>query len=344
MEEEKSRTCQNCGEPFEPTCHTTRQKFCSDSCRVQYNNAKRYFDVAPNVCPNCGETIEHGGMKGNRRRFCNEKCRRTYNDMKRQEKQRAAAEVQSQRVCPNCGKDFKAEWKSGTRQRFCCDACRITYWDAYHKVNPLEKLLRCIYCGQEFQRGKHNGVKYCSRNCYLQAAAKTHIEQRCAWCGEAFPCYARDNRRYCGRSCANATRHAKFRAAQGTRLITTRQPKAWRHQLALLAKNTRDAANNGCILLACGARSIGSQDLLSDIIRYELKRDPFNGDRYVFCDGNKLKWIEWDGAAFCVGSRRAERGTYPWPSAKDGDWMEITEREFAFLRSKSIGEKSEEIP
>ena len=82
---------------------------------------------------------------------------------------------------------------------------------------------------------------------------------------------------------------------------------------------------------------MGSQDVLIEVIRYILKCDPFSGDRYVFCDGNRLKWIEWDGTAFCIGSRRAERGTYPWPSDKEGPTMEITEQEFAFLRSKSIG-------
>ena len=35
--------CLNCGKGFIPTCHITRQKFCSSECRVRYNNAKRYY-------------------------------------------------------------------------------------------------------------------------------------------------------------------------------------------------------------------------------------------------------------------------------------------------------------
>ena len=97
------------------------------------------------------------------------------------------------------------------------------------------------------------------------------------------------------------------------------------------------------IFLACGSLPVGAQDVLIELVRYVLKSDPYNGDRYVFCDGNRLKWLEWDGTAFCVGSRRAERGTYPWPSDKEGPLMEISEKEFAFLRSKSIGPVTKNI-
>jgi endogenous inhibitor of DNA gyrase (YacG/DUF329 family) len=341
---EESPKCQNCGQAFEPTCHVTRQKFCCDTCRVQYHNAKRYFNGVPHVCPQCGETVEHGGEKGPQRRFCNEKCSRAYYENKRREARRIAAETRLQRICPHCGREFRADYKGGQQQRFCCDVCRIGWWDAYNKANPAEKLLHCTHCGREFKRGKRSGIKYCSRNCYLQALAGTHDERRCQWCGEAFACYANESRKYCGKSCAAAARSAKARAAKGSSLITTRQPKAWRQQLARLAQNSRFSATGGRIFLICGAHSVGSQDVLVNVIRYEFKRDPFSGDRYVFCDANRLKWLEWDGAAFCVGSRRAECGTYPWPSAKAGALIEITEREFAFLRSRSIGEKFEKNP
>ena len=44
--------CLNCGKGFIPTCHITRQKFCSSECRVRYNNAKRYCTDTPvNECP-----------------------------------------------------------------------------------------------------------------------------------------------------------------------------------------------------------------------------------------------------------------------------------------------------
>ena len=39
--------CQNCGKGFIPTCHITRQKFCSDVCRNRYHSAKGHYGVYP---------------------------------------------------------------------------------------------------------------------------------------------------------------------------------------------------------------------------------------------------------------------------------------------------------
>ena len=62
--------CLNCGKGFIPTCHITRQKFCSSECRVRYNNAKRYYTDTPvNECPECGTPIEQSGEAGRWRRF-----------------------------------------------------------------------------------------------------------------------------------------------------------------------------------------------------------------------------------------------------------------------------------
>ena len=57
--------CLNCGKGFIPTCHITRQKFCSSECRVRYNNAKRYYTDTPvNECPECGTPIKQSGEAG----------------------------------------------------------------------------------------------------------------------------------------------------------------------------------------------------------------------------------------------------------------------------------------
>ena len=62
--------CLNCGKGFIPTCHITRQKFCSSECRVRYNNAKRYYTDTPvNECPECGTPIRQSGEAGRWRRF-----------------------------------------------------------------------------------------------------------------------------------------------------------------------------------------------------------------------------------------------------------------------------------
>ena len=74
------------------------------------------------------------------------------------------------------------------------------------------------------------------------------------------------------------------------------------------------------------------------VIEHELGADPFSGDLYVFCDErhSSLRYLEWDGSGFCLGYRKAQAGTYPWPSEEWCAMMEITEKEFLFLRSGSI--------
>ena len=120
--------CLNCGKGFIPTCHITRQKFCSSECRVRYNNAKRYYTDTPvNECPECGTPIQQSGEAGRWRRFCEKRCRQLYHDKKWQEKRQANYQPPVQ-ICPNCGKAFQPEWGPGTQRRFCGDACRIQWW------------------------------------------------------------------------------------------------------------------------------------------------------------------------------------------------------------------------
>ena len=120
--------CLNCGKGFLPTCHITRQKFCSSKCRVRYNNAKRYYTDTPvNECPECGTPIRQSGEAGRWRRFCEKRCRQLYHDKKWQEKRQANYQPPVQ-ICPNCGKAFQPEWGPGTQRRFCGDACRIQWW------------------------------------------------------------------------------------------------------------------------------------------------------------------------------------------------------------------------
>ena len=79
-------------------------------------------------------------------------------------------------------------------------------------------------------------------------------------------------------------------------------------------------------------------DGLLAIIRYHLKRDPYDGSVYVFRDGSgtMLKYIEWDGMEFQQGKRRAQSGSYPWPKGETGEMVEINEKESAYLLCKSI--------
>jgi transposase len=94
------------------------------------------------------------------------------------------------------------------------------------------------------------------------------------------------------------------------------------------------------IYLVCGAARLVSLDTLVTFIRYQLQCDPFDGNMHVFCnrEGTHLKWLEWDGSGFCVGSRHTEWGRYPWPDEKMGVAIEINEQEFEFLLRESANE------
>ena len=186
--------CLNCGKGFTPTCHITRQKFCSSECRVRYNNAKRYYTDTPvNECAECGTLIQQSGEAGRWRRFCGKHCRQLYHYKKWQEKQQATYQPPIQ-ICPNCGKDFQPEWGPGTQRRFCGDACRIQWWTVHRKANP--------------------------------SLEETHHQQVCAWCGEEFSVYAGDERQYCCRNCAGAAQSAPKNFRRGIRRIQNTEPES----------------------------------------------------------------------------------------------------------------------
>ena len=73
-----------------------------------------------------------------------------------------------------------------------------------------------------------------------------------------------------------------------------------------------------------------------------ISRDPkddllYKSERYTYDEGARvLKYIEWDGQSFQQGKRRAQSGTYPWPKGESGRVVEISEKEFTNLLSRSI--------
>jgi len=199
--------CLCCGQPFEPTCHISRQKYCSSECRVKYNNAKRYFGGEMDTCPECGDHVEQIGEKGRRRRFCTDRCRVLYHQKKQQE--RRQNKERPAQICPNCGIEFQPEWGYGTQRRFCSDHCRLEWWREYHKAHPKEAPAErnCAACGESFTADRWHGGAYCSRNCYLRFMEKTHVKIICAWCSEEFSALESSSRKYCGVDCAAAARH-----------------------------------------------------------------------------------------------------------------------------------------
>lgn len=332
-------TCKYCGKSFEPTCHISRQKYCSQECRVKYNNAKRYYGGLVNTCPECGEHIEQSGERGRWRRFCSDRCRKEYNRKKQQEKRHS--EKRPKQICPNCGREFQPEWGDKPR-RFCSDTCRVEWWKEYHKANPQEETgeRKCVCCGREFQSDRWHGGEYCSRDCYLKTMAKSRVQITCAWCGEGFTAPVSAGRKYCSLDCMTAARHQPGKYKRASHRIFYTNPEEWREQLQEASRKAGAPKKRGKrVWLVCGTTSMYTGlDGLLGIIRYQLNHNPFDGGIYVFCDftGTMLKYLEWDGAGFCLGKRRAQSGSYPWPPAEAGKMIEITEKEFEFLKSKSI--------
>lgn len=330
--------CKCCGQPFEPTCHISRQKFCSKECRIKYCNAKRDFGEKPEVCPECGVCIEQSGEPGRWRRFCSDRCRVRYHEKRRQEKRKNQG--RPTQVCPNCGVEFEPEW--GKVRRFCCDSCRLEWWKEYHRANPKEQESEqiCVCCGKIFIADRWHGGEYCNRDCYLRTMAKTRTQITCAWCGEWFTALSSLNRKYCSKDCHTAARHDPGGYKKAKRRLTYHNPEEWQELLREATRKTGSSQKRGKrVWLVCGITSMYTGlDGLLGIIRYQLNRNPFDGGVYVFCDaeGTMLKYLEWDGAGFTLGKRRAQSGSYPWPPSEAGQAIEITEKEFEFLRTKSI--------
>ena len=350
MGKEKVRIkCKNCGQEFEPTCHITRQKFCSDECRIVYNNAKRHYAGIPlDKCPGCGDVVEQTGERGRRRRFCSDRCRVKY--WQEKWKERRQAREKAKQICPNCGKEFAPEWGQGKQRRFCCDECRVEWWAAYHRANPSEEAPaeQCAICGAPLE-GRKRGQTYCSRFCYLLAMDATHIEGKCQWCGRPISTTEGTARSYCSPECAAAGRYALRGFRKGSRRISAADTVVWQEKLTQAARAGGAGKRGKRVRLVCGTTSMYTGlDGLIAIVRYHLRCDPYDGSVYVFRDasGSKLKYIEWDGQSFIQGKRTAQSGTYPWPPAAAGTVVEVSEKEFEYLLSKSIvpfKEKKEKV-
>ena len=260
---EREHKCEWCGKEFEPTCHKSRQKFCSAECRIKYHNAKRYYGGRVGICPECGEPVEQSRERGRWRRFCSDECRK--------------------------------EW-----------------WREYHKASPSKEpgARKCVLCGKEFTSDRWHG-------------------------GE-----------YCGRECAAAARHDPGHK-RGMRRIQYTGPEEWKEQLHEASRRSPPPKRGKRVWLVCGVTSmyLGLDGLLG-IIRYQLNHSPYDGSLYVFRDfsGTMIKYLEWDGAGFCLSKRRAQSGSYPWPPAEAGKVLEITEKEFDYLKSRSIVPCKEKKP
>lgn len=333
-------TCLFCKKPFEPTCHIGFQKYCSNECRVKYNNAKRYSGGEVDTCAECGGYIEQSVEAGRLRRFCTDRCRVLYHQKKELERNKNKERLKQ--LCPNCGVEFLPEWGRGQTRRFCSDDCRLEWWKEYHKAHPKEipAERKCACCKNPFSTDRWHGGEYCSRDCYLQTMTQSRDLISCAWCGEEFSAPKSEGRKYCSILCYTAARHDPGGFKKGMRRISYQSSEEWQELIKDAAGKAGLKLRRGRLVwLVCGITSmyIGLDGLLG-IIRYTLNRNPFDGNIYVFCDAQNtmLKYLEWDGAGFNISKRRAQSGSYPWPPSEAGTAIEITEKEFEFLKTKSI--------
>ncbi|MFQ5564666.1 MAG: IS66 family insertion sequence element accessory protein TnpB [Parvularculaceae bacterium] len=61
-------------------------------------------------------------------------------------------------------------------------------------------------------------------------------------------------------------------------------------------------------------------DGLSAVAQTVLKENPLSGHVFVFRGrlGDRVKVLWWDGQGMCLYYKRLEKGSFVWPSAKDG--------------------------
>ena len=215
-------------------------------------------------------------------------------------------------MCPECGATVEQRGELGRWRRFCSEECRKEWWKEYHKANPSKApgARECVHCRKEFTSERWHGGEYCSREC---AAAARHD-----------PCHKR-----------------------GMRRIRYTSPEEWREQLHEASRKSPLPRRGKRVWLVCGETSMYTGlDGLLGIIRYRLNRSPYDGNLYVFRDfsGTMIKYLEWDGAGFCLSKRRVQSGSYPWPPAEAGNVLEITEKEFEYMKSRSIVPCKEKKP
>jgi transposase len=75
-------------------------------------------------------------------------------------------------------------------------------------------------------------------------------------------------------------------------------------------------------------------DGLSGLVRNEFKKDPLQGDVFVFLSRtrNKIKLLHWQGDGFCMYAKRLEKGTFEFPDKCSlSNALEITPHQLQFI-------------
>lgn len=89
------------------------------------------------------------------------------------------------------------------------------------------------------------------------------------------------------------------------------------------------------VYLALGPTDLRNNiDGLSIIVDRIFHLDPFSPSLFVFCNRsrNKIKILFWDKNGFWLYYRRLEKGTFQWPSKKEGNkTVAVTEQQLSWL-------------
>lgn len=87
------------------------------------------------------------------------------------------------------------------------------------------------------------------------------------------------------------------------------------------------------VYLACGPTDLRkSIDSLAALVQEGFGLDPFAPSLFVFCNRprDKLKMLLWDHNGFWLLYRRLERGTFQWPTGREGT-LAVSGRELRWL-------------
>lgn len=79
-------------------------------------------------------------------------------------------------------------------------------------------------------------------------------------------------------------------------------------------------ANQQTVILICGPTDMRKAiDGLSNIVAYELEKEPCSELLFVFCNRqrNKLKILQWASSGFWLHYKRLEKGVFQWPGIED---------------------------
>ncbi|MNK90086.1 IS66 Orf2 like protein [compost metagenome] len=81
-------------------------------------------------------------------------------------------------------------------------------------------------------------------------------------------------------------------------------------------------------------------DGLFALVKASLKRDPLEGDLFLFVARNRrqARVLYWDGTGLCIFAKRLERGRFgaPWQGERDRPWKLTTSELALFLDGSTL--------